>query len=117
MIIYALYLALITSTFILHVIIESSFQLLAGTMTTATFTSMMMSSKRLAPNAHAFHFAIVAAVEVVGKLGIKSFAGMITEHIGYDNFFIFCCFMDSIVVLLALWNAKLSFAWKKSKKD
>lgn len=86
----------------LHCIIEGIFQLLAGIMTTVTFTTMMLSTKSLALGAQACHFAIFAAIEVLGKLWIKSFAGTLTEKIGYKSFFTFCGAMDSIMVCLAV---------------
>lgn len=116
LIIYTFFLTFITSIVTLHVTIESIFQLLAGMMTTTTFTYMMISSKRLAQEFHTIHFTAISAFEVIGKLFIKSSAGSITEHVGYNNFFAFCCGMDSLVVFMALWNVKSRFANIKAQK-
>lgn len=97
--------------------IESLLQLLAGMMTTATFTTMMMTTKSLSTDSYAFHFTIVAAFEVLGKLVMKSFAGIATQKLGYDNFFSCCCAIDFVVVLLALFNPTSSFASKRPKTE
>ena len=116
LVVYTIFLTFITSIVTLHVTIESIFQLLAGMMTTTTFTYMMISSKRLAREFHAIHFTVISAFEVIGKLFVKSFAGSITQHVGYNNFFASCCGIDSLVVFMALWNVKSRFANIKAQK-
>ena len=117
LVIYTLQLTFITSWFTLHAIVEASFQLLAGMMTTTTFTTMMVSSKRLAPEVHTIHFTLISAFEVLGKLCMKSSAGTITELVGYKIFFALCCSMESVVVFLALWNTKSSSTMLLAKKN
>ena len=113
---YSFHLKFITSNVLLHAITESIFQLLAGMMTTTTFTAMMVSSKRLAPEIQTFHFTVLSACEVLGKLCMKSSAGTIAECIGYYKFFVSCCSIDFLLILVALGNKKSSCVDVKQKK-
>ena len=114
LILYSVFLVIITRNLALHIVVESVFQLLAGTMTTATFTAMMMMSKRLPDNIHALHYTLMATFEVLGKLLLKLFAGLITEYVGYANFFAICCAMELFVLFLTSVNVSSKHIEKSS---
>eukprot|EP00794_Sanderia_malayensis_P006273 gene6273-6994_t len=80
-----------------HIIIDSAFQLLAGAMTTLTFTAMMQASKVLPSQIHAAHFTFLAAFEVLGKLTMKSLSGTITTAV------------DGLVVIWAFVKCKFEY--------
>ena len=121
LVVYSSFLQGITNNFILHVAFECTFQLLAGMITTTTFTTMMMSSKLLQHSVHASHFTILSAFEVFGKLAMKSFSGAIAQKVGFSNFFLICCIVDGFVVFLTLVGnsvSRLSYnPFKEVKKD
>lgn len=78
-------------------ILECFIQLTGGTVTTATFTLMMLSSQS-SPGIRATHGAILATAEVLGKLSMISLSGILVDNIGYHFFFGFC----TVLALLAI---------------
>lgn len=80
------------------IILECFIQLTGGTVTTATFTLMMLSSQSSSPGIRATHGAILATAEVLGKLSMISLSGILVDNIGYHFFFGFC----TVLALLAI---------------
>lgn len=83
-------LSLTTLTKFSAVILECSLQLIGGIITTATFTVMMLSSQNSFQGTKASHCAILATVEVLGKLSMISLSGILVDIIGYQCFFGLC---------------------------
>jgi len=71
---------------------------MGGTVTTATFTLMMLSSQSSSPGIRATHGAILATAEVLGKLSMISLSGILVDHIGYQVFFGFCTVLAVLVI-------------------
>lgn len=80
------------------IILECFIQLTGGTVTTATFTLMMLSSQSLSPGIRATHGAVLATAEVLGKLSMISLSGILVDNIGYQCYFGFC----TVLALLAI---------------
>ena len=93
------------------IILECFIQLIGGTVTTATFTLMMLSSQSSSPGIRATHGAVLATAEVLGKLSMISLSGILVDNIGYQCFFGFC----TVLALLAIPVLKPSF-FSTSKK-
>ena len=80
------------------IILECFIQLMGGTVTTATFTLMMLSSQSSSHDIRATHSAVLATAEVLGKLSMISLSGILVDNIGYQCFFGF----STVLALLAI---------------
>ena len=76
---------------------ECILQLIAGIITTVTFTLMMQFSKDVPAHAQATHFSVLTTFEVLGKLSIMSLSGTFVELMGYSTFFCLCFFLSMAV--------------------
>ena len=94
-------------------LLECSLQLSGGIITTATFTLMMLSSQNSSPGTKASHSALLATVEVLGKLSMISSSGFLVDVVGYPCFFGFCLFL-ALLFIPVLRNGKFS-ASKRSQ--
>ena len=94
-------------------LLECSLQLSGGIITTATFTLMMLSSQNSTPGTKASHSALLATVEVLGKLSMISSSGFLVDVVAYPCFFGFCLFL-ALLFIPVLRNGKFS-ASKRSQ--
>ena len=88
-------------------LLECSLQLSGGIITTATFTLMMLSSQNSSSGTKASHSALLATVEVLGKLFMISSSGFLVDIVGYPCFFGFCLFL-ALLFIPVLRNGKFS---------
>ncbi|KAL9959268.1 hypothetical protein ACROYT_G032578 [Oculina patagonica] len=93
------------------VILECLIQLTGGIVTTTTFTLMMLSSQNSSPGTRATHGAVLATVEVLGKLSMISLSGILVDIIGYQCFFGLCL----ALALLAIPVLKLGLVLPSRK--
>ena len=91
-------LSLTTLTKFSVIILECFIQLTGGTVTTATFTLMMLSSQSSSPGIRATHGAVLATAEVLGKLSMISLSGILVDSIGYQCFFGFCTVLSLLAI-------------------
>ena len=108
-----LYSSMPLSNLWLSSLLECSLQLSGGIITTATFTLMMLSSQNSSPGTKASHSALLATVEVLGKLFMTSSSGFLVDVVGYPCFFGFCLFLP-LLFIPVLRNGKFS-ASKRSQ--
>ena len=108
-----LYSSMPLSNLWLSSLLECSLQLSGGIITTATFTLMMLSSQNSSPGTKASHSALLATVEVLGKLFMISSSGFLVDVVGYPCFFGFCLFL-ALLFIPVLRNGKFS-ASKRSQ--
>ena len=102
-----LYSSVPLSSLWLSSLLECSLQLSGGIITTATFTLMMLSSQNSSPGTKASHSALLATVEVLGKLFMISSSGFLVDVVGYPCFFGFCLFL-ALLFIPVLRNGKFS---------
>ena len=94
------------------IILECFIQLIGGTVTTATFTLMMLSSQSSSPGIQATHCAVLATAEVLGKLSMIALSGILVDNVGYQCFFGICTVL-ALLVIPVLQSGLIS-PWKKS---
>ena len=94
------------------IILECFIQLIGGTVTTATFTLMMLSSQSSSPGIRATHCAVLATAEVLGKLSMIALSGILVDNVGYQCFFGICTVL-ALLVIPVLQSGLIS-PWKKS---
>ena len=104
-----LYSSMPLSNLWLSSLLECSLQLSGGIITTATFTLMMLSSQNSSPGTKASHSALLATVEVLGKLFMISSSGFLVDIVGYPCFFGFCLFL-ALLFIPVLRNGKFSLS-------
>ena len=79
-------------------ILECSLQLIGGTITTATFTLVMLSAQNSSQGTKASHSAVLATAEVLGKLSMISLSGILVELVGYQCYFGLCLILAFLAV-------------------
>lgn len=79
-------------------ILECSLQLIGGTITTATFTLVMLSAQNSSQGTKASHSAVLATAEVLGKLSMISLSGILVDLVGYQCYFGLCLFLALLAV-------------------
>lgn len=94
------------------VILECLIQLTGGIITTTTFTLMMLSSQNSSPGTRATHGAVLATVEVLGKLSMISLSGILVDIIGYQCFFGLCLALSLLAI--AVFKPGIVLPSKKS---